>query len=150
MREQPNNYDGMNIPSGYFEQMQEKVLAKANQQEKDGMALPDDYFESLQQNVLTKLPSKQRRRYLVPIGIAASFLLLVSCLWFFSSEDSIDPMITERNIDMINYLMDNSDYYDLEELAELIDFDQTIHDDDILLEYIDEEDFDIDELIDLI
>tara|TARA_R110001583_G_scaffold17310_7_gene70180 strand:+ start:8244 stop:8861 length:618 start_codon:yes stop_codon:yes gene_type:complete len=144
-----------NTPSNYFDSLEDLVVTKLKAQSfkpKKDISIPDNYFETIEDKVLSKLKNKSKIitlkkvvKYVTPIAIAASFLLIFllnnnsSTITFDSIASSeIEKFIENGNID-----------YDAESLALVFpdvelddhDFISSISDNDVL-NYLNENEID--------
>lgn len=75
-----------NLPQGYFDSVEDSVISKLKAEalyNETNETIPADYFDDLEDQVLSKIKSKSKiislktiARYIAPLAIAASFLLL--------------------------------------------------------------------------
>jgi len=141
------------VPSGYFEQLTNKVIKKE--------ALPKDYFSQLPNLILEKVKSeaplvsdRKDRKYKIfnirNLSIAASFLLLFTASTFWQSNDiEIVADNSWEELPMLSYLEGLEDDFDTDIFLAFNDvlFDTDLEDDgfsdsdlDAIIESLDDSD----------
>lgn len=92
---------------------------------REDRSVPEGYFETLPDITWNKIknsnPSETRIKSIVPYrllaGIAASVLVMISCLFLLNQQDvETEGLLVE---DMVDYLIEEVDYVDTELLYEL-------------------------------
>lgn len=128
-----NAMDMYKVPEGYFEKSASAIRKKCA--DNPMYAIPEGYFEKMQEDVLQQVRKPAKTRSLFPqwkvMGIAASFVLIVSMLFWFQQENDIsEPTFTEVEEtegfqESEDYLLNHIDQFDLADLMmeEMMDLD---------------------------
>lgn len=163
--------NSFNTPEGYFESFNNRLMDRIQKEEAkedgsiipktDGFVVPNDYFDEVTPVVLSKINSKEpkviplktnRRFYYGIAAVAAIFLLIFSLTW----ESNPEPITFDdlANAEIEAYF-DNTDLemttYEIAEVVSMeeIELNDILDDeleDDIIMEYLDENVDDIEEL----
>jgi len=163
--EEINKNNPFKTPEGYFEKLTDKVIGKLSEEEldlpaEDGFVVPDNYFENFHANLQSTLNIEEtkvipltsyRNYYLVAASIAALVLVYLG-FNYTTSEDLTFENLAEADIE--SYFENNE--YDLStyEIAEVLPIDEleindiltNRFDEEILIEYLDENIKDFEEL----
>ncbi|MEE9349559.1 MAG: hypothetical protein V3U80_05885, partial [Flavobacteriaceae bacterium] len=133
---------GFKTPENYFDTITTKLIQKSSHiNNKEGFKVPNDYFTTVEDSILNQKSDKKsivkvlslnyRILYkIIPIGIAASFLIFMSLHYFTSIDRSFNKLTNtemnswlDENIDIVNEysLLDTFDDVDIDELAHFND-----------------------------
>jgi len=163
--------NSFNTPEGYFENFNDRLMDRIQNEEAqedgaiipktDGFAVPDGYFDVITNDVLSKtvgketkvIPLKSNRNFYYSVAaVAAIFILIFSLTWNSTSEPiTFDDL---ANAEIESYL-ENTDFemtsYEIAEVVSLEEMELTDmlgddFEDDIIMEYLDENVEDIKEL----
>lgn len=134
--------DNYKVPKDYFNSFENKIYKKLKFYKSKPFSVPDSYFDSIENSVLHKIkkkegskfivfPLKQRIiKYIIPLGIAASFILFSGILFFSNPKVNFNNL-TQTDIenwldihleDVNSYTIDNAyeDVY-LEDLSSILE-----------------------------
>lgn len=120
-------HEGKSIPDGYFE------------------TLPDATWKKISRNNATKIISQPKYSFRLISGIAASLLIMIGCFYLINQQPvQNDEILVE---DMVDYMLDEVDYVDAEQLFEVYSIEEDLVENDIEeFEFLEEEGFhDLDE-----
>ena len=163
--------NSFNTPEGYFDNFNDRLMDRIKKEEaeettslipkSDGFAVPDAYFDEVTPTVLSKTVAKEtkviqfksnRNFYYSVAAVAAIFILIFSLTWNSTSEPiTFDDL---ANAEIESYL-ENTDFemtsYEIAEVVSLEEMELTDmlgddFEDDIIMEYLDENVEDIKEL----
>ncbi|WP_437395032.1 hypothetical protein [Flagellimonas lutimaris] len=163
--------NSFNTPEGYFDNFNDRLMDRIKKEEagettslipkSDGFAVPDGYFDEVTPTVLSKTVAKvtkviqfkpNRNFYYGVAAVAAIFILIFSFTWNSTSEPiTFDDL---ANAEIESYL-ENTDFemtsYEIAEVVSLEEMELTDMlgddlEDDIIMEYLDENVEDIKEL----
>ncbi len=163
--------NSFNTPEGYFESFNDRLMDRIKKEEAneagsiipktDGFAVPNGYFDEVTPTVLSKIntkepkviPLKTNRRFYYGIAVAAAiFIVIFSLTWESNPEPltfddlataEIEAYFENTNLEMTSYEI--AEEVSLEKL-ELNDILGDELEDDIIMEYLDENVDDIEEL----
>jgi len=163
--------NSFNTPEGYFDNFNDRLMDRIKKEEageatslipkSDGFAVPDGYFDEVTPTVLSKTVAKEtkviqfkpnRNFYYGVAAVAAIFILIFSFTWNSTPESiTFDDL---ANAEIESYL-ENTDFemtsYEIAEVVSLEEMELTNilgddFEDDIIMEYLDENVEDIKEL----
>lgn len=131
--------NSFSVPQNYFDTLTDEVLLKAREEKiasfagkRNNYLVPNNYFENLGTQIFEKTTSESKRTKIIPlntrwmIGVAAAFLIVAA--YFFG----LNPNLAESGLnefsqeESIEYIYDNIDDYDIEEIVALLDDDADI------------------------
>lgn len=162
-----NHKNKFKTPEGYFDNFNERLMDKIVKEEslipkKDGFAVPDGYFASINNQISKKLKLEQpkviqlksfRKYYYAAASIAAIFVL---GFWFSQNTNEqvnfedlanaeIDAYFENNDLDLTSYEL--AEVVNLEEVS-ILDITETENsvENDMILEYLDENIEEIDDL----
>ncbi|MDT0607173.1 hypothetical protein [Croceitalea rosinachiae] len=159
-----NHKNKFKTPEGYFDSFNERLLDKIVKEESvippdDGFSAPDGYFEYVHDEVYKKIQPKviQLKNYRKYYFAAASIAAIVILTLFFNQNNSQSFGFDDlANAEIDAYFESNDLNFSTYELAEVVTFEnlsimniaesENSIDEDILLEYLDEN---VDEIEDL-
>ncbi|MDF0716314.1 hypothetical protein PY092_09160 [Muricauda sp. 334s03] len=169
MKEDKKN--SFNTPEGYFESFNDRLMDRIQKEKAqeggsiipktDGFAVPVGYFNEVTPTVLSKINTKKtkviplktnRRFYYGVAAVAAIFILMFSLIWESNPEPisfddlanaEIEAYFENTDLEMTSYEI--AEVVSLEEI-ELNDILDNDLEDDIIMEYLDENVDDIEEL----
>jgi len=143
-------------PHNYFDSIESIVISKLKSESIHGnnnKAVPDNYFDSIEDNVFNKLKSSSKGnfikvqflKYVAPLAIAAS-LLLVFLLNNNTNSVTFDSLTFTEIENLINEGSIDIDEFNISALYSEVEFDNEINStllsDDEVLDYLYEEDLD--------
>ena len=148
---------GFEVPNGYFESLEDKVLSKIKSEANND--IPEGYFDTIENRVFEKIKNEEpkvislKNRFVklaAPLAIAASILLLITLQLFNTNQEDVFANLETSEIET----WINNDDLDLETFEitsvysdanfENIELDDSYSDND-LIEYLD--DIDLESLI---
>ena len=163
--------NSFNTPEGYFESFNDRLMDRIQSEEAqeggsiipktDGFSVPDGYFDEVTPTVLSKTVAKEtkviplkpyRNLYYGVAAVAAIFILIFSFTWNPTSEPitfddlanaEIEAYFENTDLEMTSYEI--AEVVSLEEM-ELTDMLGDDLEDDIIMEYLDENVDNIEEL----
>ncbi len=155
MKELPKK-NPFKIPEEYFEDFSKSLMKRLPEKDTDipeneGFIVPESYFESVHKNILQKLEAKEakviplhpyKKYYFAAASIAAVSLIVIMLNQNTSKEITFEDI---ANSDIENYFEDNSSDFSPYEIAEVVpvdeleirDFMSNTLNDDIILNYLD-------------
>ena len=163
--------NSFNTPEGYFESFNDRLMDRIQKEEAneadsiipktDGFAVPDGYFDEVTPTVLSKIntkepkviPLKANRRFYYGIAVAAAiFIVIFSLNWESNPEPltfddlataEIEAYFENTDLEMTSYEIAEEVSLEKLELNDILGDDL---EDDIIMEYLDENVDDIEEL----
>lgn len=163
--------NSFNTPEGYFEGFNDRLMDKIKAEEAhenvgiipktDGFAIPDGYFDQVESSILSKTVQKEvkvipfnanKNFYYSVAAIAAIFILIFSITGNPTSEPitfddlanaEIEAYLENTEFEMTSYEIAEVVFLEEVELNDILDDDL---EDDIILEYLDENVDEIEEL----
>jgi len=151
-----NKKNPFKTPEKYFGDFSKSLMKRLPEKDTDipeneGFIVPDSYFESVHKNILQKLEAKEakviplhpyKKYYFAAASIAAVSLIVLMLNQNTSKEITFEDI---ANSDIENYFEDNSSDFSPYEIAEVVpvdelemrDFMSNTLNDDIILNYLD-------------
>ena len=140
---------GFTVSLNYFEEIENDFSIRLFQDEnikKKSFEIPSDYFDNLEEKITRKIELKQRKEKLIsfkklalkiiPISAAASIILFIGVNSFNYNKTNLIDFSSITNNEIENWLMNNSNSINDEDINSLIYYDNSL-DDDLEFTYID-------------
>ena len=141
---------GFEVPTNYFESIEEKITFKIDFENEVDNDIPDDYFDTIEDRVFDKLKSQEPKvinlksrfiKIVAPLAIAASILLLITLQIYTPKQEDVFANLKTSDIESwINNGDINIDTYEIATVYDDANFeDIELYNDyteDDLLEYL--------------
>lgn len=99
---------GFEIPQGYFESIEEKVISKIDFENVASNDIPQGYFDTIEDRVFDKLKNEEPKvisikgrfiKIAAPLAIAASILLLITLQIFNTKQEDVFSSLKTSDIE---------------------------------------------------
>ena len=120
---------GFQVPDGYFETMENKLLASLDTNEQAGFKVPDGYFENLESSLMhskeieTKVVSlnAHKRIWLAPLLAVAALIVIVLTIHGLYNQNAVETtnLASVENDELMEFLLNEPHLVDTATLSYL-------------------------------
>lgn len=121
---------GFEVPDGYFESMENKLLASLDTKEQAGFKVPDGYFENLESRLLTHTKEVEikvvalnahKRTWLAPLLAVAALLVIVLTINGLYNKNAVETtnLASVENDELMEFLLNEPHLEDTATLSYL-------------------------------